>query len=252
MARSSPARFRQHCDSRCSARPRRHRAQVRTRRIISRCMLMGLGRRRGCGAGDMAKAGRWWHWACCSGSSATDVNTGIGRLQPSAVNALTDGIGFVVVAVGVVFAIGVTGQSRRERKRREVFHLQGDQNVSPRGGSPALVRHDRPRQTALRRVSSACAGTARHISPLSRPIFSRRTRADPSASATARIEAAWRGGESRQQCGRRQWHKLIPHADLWAAWQGGRDGLMARCAHNPGHPAGHAVDDAGAPRLFWA
>jgi putative tricarboxylic transport membrane protein len=82
-------------------------------------MLMGLVAAAVLAQGDMAKSLAMVAMGLLLGIVGNDVNTGIGRYT-FGINELTDGIGFVVVAVGV-FAIGEIISNLGGAERREVF-----------------------------------------------------------------------------------------------------------------------------------
>src|SRR5919201_787336 len=82
-------------------------------------MLMGLVAAAVLAQGDMMKSLAMVALGLLLGIVGNDVNTGIGRFT-FGVNELTDGIGFVVVAVGV-FAVGEIISNLGEKERREVF-----------------------------------------------------------------------------------------------------------------------------------
>src|SRR5207253_9156681 len=82
-------------------------------------MLMGLVAAAVLAQGDMVKSLAMVVFGLLLGIVGNDVNTGLGRFT-FGVNELTDGIGFVVVAVGV-FAVGEIISNLGEKEKREVF-----------------------------------------------------------------------------------------------------------------------------------
>src|SRR5689334_19663097 len=82
-------------------------------------MLMGLVAAAVLAQGDMAKSLAMVALGLLLGIVGNDVNTGIGRFT-FGVNELTDGIGFVVVAVGV-FALGEIISNLGDPEQREIF-----------------------------------------------------------------------------------------------------------------------------------
>src|SRR5919205_3430919 len=82
-------------------------------------MLMGLVAAAVLAQGDMVKSLAMVALGLLLGIVGNDVNTGLGRFT-FGVNELTDGIGFVVVAVGV-FAVGEIISNLGDPEQREVF-----------------------------------------------------------------------------------------------------------------------------------
>jgi TctA family transporter len=82
-------------------------------------MLMGLVAAAVLAQGDMAKSLAMVAMGLLLGIIGNDVNTGVGRFT-FGINELTDGIGFVVVAVGV-FALGEIISNLGEKGARQVF-----------------------------------------------------------------------------------------------------------------------------------
>ena len=118
-------RHRRHAADR-AVRPaaRRDRAEIR-RAGIFLADADGPGRRRGAGAGrhdEVARHGG--RWACCSASSAP-TSTPACSASRFGITELSDGIGFIVVAVGV-FAIGEIIANLGDPEERTRLHRQGD------------------------------------------------------------------------------------------------------------------------------
>src|SRR6266446_4002083 len=82
-------------------------------------MLMGLVAAAVLAQGDMVKSLAMVVFGLLLGIVGTDVNTGVQRFT-FGISDLSDGIGFVVVAVGV-FAVGEIISNLGEKEKREVF-----------------------------------------------------------------------------------------------------------------------------------
>ena len=147
------------------------------------------------------------------------------------VNELTDGIGFVVVAVGV-FAVGEIISNLGETERREVFASKVT-NLFPTRDD--LKRSFGPivRGTALGAFFGVLPGTGPAIASLSSYLLEKKIADDPSRFGHGAIEGV-AGTGSRQQ--RRRAVQVHPHADARASGER-RDGADARRADHPGHPA---------------
>ena len=202
-------------------------------------MLMGLVAAAVLAQGDMMKSLAMVVIGLLLGIVGTDVNTGVQRFS-FGVTELSDGIGFIVVAVGV-FAIGEIVANLGDPDERRGLHRQGDEPVADEGRPQALDRPDPARhrdRLVLRRAARHRAGDR-----LVRVLHGgEEARQRPLALRQGRDRGRGRAG-IRQQC--RRAVQVHPDADARAAGQR-RDGADARRAHHPGHPARPGGDDAAA------
>ena len=194
-------------------------------------MLMGLVAAAVLAQGDMAKSLAMVAMGLLLGIVGNDVNTGIGRFT-FGVNELTDGIGFIVVAVGV-FAFGEIISNLGGSEKREVFTSKVTNLFPTRDDLKRSLRPDRARHRRSAHSSACCRAPGRR-SPRSRPTCSRRRLADRSLALRPRRDRGRGRAGSRQQ--RRRAVQVHPHADAGPAGER-RDGADARRAHHPGHPA---------------
>src|SRR5437899_3998595 len=148
-------------------------------------MLMGLVAAAGLAPGDMAKSLAMVVLGLLLGIVGTDVNTGLGRFT-FGVNELTDGIGFVVVAVGV-FAVGEIISNLGEKEKREVFaskvtHLFPTKDDLKKSFGPIV------RGTALGAFFGVLPGTGPAVASLSSYLVEKKLADDPSRFGRGAIE----------------------------------------------------------------
>jgi len=194
--------------------------------------------------GDMVKSLAMVVLGLLLGIVGTDVNTGVQRFS-FGVTELSDGIGFIVVAVGV-FAIGEIVSKPRRSGRARGLHRQGDQSLAPPKTTFALVLADHARHRArrvLRRASPAPGRRSRRL----RPTCSRRSlRTIPPALARARSRA-WRRrnppNNADAQC------KFIPMLTLGLPASGVMALMLARLQIQGIQPGPEVMTLR--PDLFW-
>ena len=189
--------------------------------------------------GDMVKSLAMVALGLLLGIVGTDVNTGMQRFS-FGITELSDGIGFIVVAVGM-FAIGEIIANLGDPEERTVFnakvtHLFPTWDDMKRSIGPIL------RGTAIGAFFGVLPGTGPAIASFSSYMVEKKLAADPSRFGRGAIEGV-AGPESANnadaQC------KFIPMLTLGLP-ASGRDGADARRAHHPGHPARPRGDDAAA------
>ena len=199
-------------------------------------MLMGLVAAAVLAQGDMVKSLAMVAVGLLLGIVGSDVNTGVQRYS-FGMNELSDGIGFIVVAVGV-FAIGeiianLGGKEERHVFTAKVTNLFPSMDDLKRSIGPIL------RGTGIGSFFGVCPAPGRR-SPRSRPTWWRRSSPPiPSRFGKGAIEGV-AGTRIRQQ--RRRAVQVHSHAHARAARERG-DGADARRAHHPGHPARPRGDD---------
>jgi len=148
-------------------------------------MLMGLVAAAVLAQGDMTKSLAMVVLGLLLGIVGNDVNTGLGRFT-FGVNELTDGIGFVVVAVGV-FAVGEIISNLGNPEQREVFaakvtHLFPTRDDMKQSLGPIL------RGTALGSFFGVLPGTGPAVASLSSYLVEKKLAADPSRFGRGAIE----------------------------------------------------------------
>jgi putative tricarboxylic transport membrane protein len=148
-------------------------------------MLMGLVAAAVLAQGDMVKSLAMVVLGLLLGIVGNDVNTGLGRFT-FGVNELTDGIGFVVVAVGV-FAVGEIISNLGEKEKREVFaskvtHLFPTKDDLKKSFGPIV------RGTALGAFFGVLPGTGPAVASLSSYLVEKKLAADPSRFGRGAIE----------------------------------------------------------------
>ena len=202
-------------------------------------MLMGLVAAAVLAQGDMVKSLAMVAMGLLLGIVGTDVNTGMQRFS-FGITELTDGIGFIVVAVGV-FAVGEIITNLGDTEERQRLHRQGDEPVAD-AGTTSSARSGRscaaPARLLLRRAARHRAGD-RLVLVLHGGEEARRR----SVALRQGRDRGRRGAGIRQQ--RRRAVQVHPDAHARPAGQR-RDGADARRAHHPGHPARAGGDDAAA------
>ena len=117
-------------------------------------MLMGLVAAAVLAQGDMIKSLAMVAMGLLLGIVGTDVNTGVQRFS-FGITELSDGIGFIVVAVGV-FAVGEIVANLGDPDERERLHRQGEEPDADARRPEGLGRADRARHAArlvLRRAA---------------------------------------------------------------------------------------------------
>ena len=147
-------------------------------------MLMGLVAAAVLAQGDMIKSLTMVAVGLLLGIVGTDVNSGMARYS-FGIAELTDGIGFIVIAVGV-FAIGEIVDNLGDPEERAIFTSKIS-GLMPTVARPEdLGRADRARHDASARSSACCPGPGPR-SPRSPPTWWRRSSPrTPRASARAR------------------------------------------------------------------
>jgi len=148
-------------------------------------MLMGLVAAAVLAQGDMVKSLAMVAMGLLLGIVGNDVNTGVGRFT-FGINELTDGIGFVVVAVGV-FALGEIISNLGEKGSREVF-TSAVTNLFPtredlKRSFGAIVRG-----TGIGAFFGVLPGTGPAIAALSSYMVEKKLAADPSRFGHGAIE----------------------------------------------------------------
>jgi putative tricarboxylic transport membrane protein len=206
-------------------------------------MLMGLVAAAVLAQGDMVKSLAMVALGLLLGIVGNDVNTGLGRFT-FGVNELTDGIGFVVVAVGV-FAVGEIISNLGEKERREVFTSKV-MNLFPTWDD--LKRSFGPivRGTALGSFFGVLPGTGPAVASLSSYLVEKKIADDPSRFGHGAIEGV-AGPEAANnadaQC------KFIPMLTLGLPASGVM-ALMLGALTIQGIQPGPAVMTQR-PELFW-
>src|SRR5215468_2132678 len=148
-------------------------------------MLMGLVAAAILAQGDMVKSLAMVALGLLLGIVGNDVNTGLPRFT-FGINELTDGIGFVVVAVGV-FAVGeilsnIGGSEPREVFTAKVSHLYPTWDDMKRSFGPIL------RGTALGSFFGVLPGTGPAVASLSSYLVEKKLADDPSRFGNGAIE----------------------------------------------------------------
>ena len=171
-------------------------------------MLMGLVAAAVLAQGDMMKSLAMVAMGLLLGIVGTDVNTGVQRFS-FGITELTDGIGFIVVAVGV-FAIGEIVANLGDPEKRTIFTEKVTNLMPTWDDFKQSVGADRCAAPCSARSSACCPAPARrsHRSP---PTWWRRSSPRTRrASARARSRAS-PAPEIRQQ--RRRAVQVHPDAD---------------------------------------
>ena len=153
-------------------------------------MLMGLVAAAVLAQGDMVKSLAMVVMGLLLGIVGTDVNTGVQRFSLG-ITELTDGIGFIVIAVGV-FAVGEIISNLGDPRERVVFTSKLT-HLFPTQGRPQARRSARSCAAPGSAASSACCRAPGRRSPRSPPTWSRR-RSPTIRRASARAPSrAWPG-----------------------------------------------------------
>jgi TctA family transporter len=148
-------------------------------------MLMGLVAAAVLAQGDMVKSLAMVAMGLLLGIVGNDVNTGVPRYT-FGVNELTDGIGFVVIAVGV-FALGeiISNLGRRQEQRQlgaAITSLYPTRDDIRRSAGPIL------RGTGIGAFFGVLPGTGPAIASLSSYVIEKRLADDPSRFGKGAIE----------------------------------------------------------------
>ena len=194
-------------------------------------MLMGLVAAAVLAQGDMVKSLAMVVLGLLLGIVGTDVNTGVQRFS-FGIPELTDGIGFIVVAVGV-FAIGEIISNLGDKEERARLHRQGDEPVAD-AGTTSSARSGR--SCAAPGIGCVLRRAARHRAGdrLVRVLHGGEEARQGSLALRQGRDRRRRRAGIRQQ--RRRAVQVHPDAHARAAGQR-RDGADAGRAHHPGHPA---------------
>ena len=153
-------------------------------------MLMGLVTAAVLAHGDMAKSLAMTALGLLLGVVGTDVNSGMARYS-FGFPELTDGIGFVVVAVGV-FAIGEIIGNLGDPEERQVFTSKV-KNLWPYDGMISRSRSCRSFAAPPSAPSSACCPEPVRRSRRSRRTWSRRRCRSIRSSSARAPSKAWQG-----------------------------------------------------------
>ena len=202
-------------------------------------MLMGLVAAAVLAQGDIMKSLAMVVMGLLLGIVGSDVNTGLHRYTFD-IFELSDGIGFIVIAVGV-FAVGEIVTNLGNPERREVFTSKVS-NLMPTKADLKASAGPIVRGTILGSFFGVLPGTG----PGDRFVLVLHA-----GEEARRGPLALRQGRNRRRRrprGRQQRRRADQvHSDAHARPAGvGRDGADARRADHPGHPARPAGDDAAA------
>src|SRR5688572_28785496 len=149
-------------------------------------MLMGLVTAAVLAHGDMAKALAMTAVGLLLGVVGTDVNSGMARFS-FGFPELTDGIGFVVLAVGV-FAVGEIVQNLGDTEERMVFTGQKSKNLWPSKQDLKDSAWPIARGTALGAFFGVLPGTGPSIASFSSYMLEKKIAKDPSRFGKGAIE----------------------------------------------------------------
>ena len=206
-------------------------------------MLMGLVTAAVLASGDMIKSLAMVAMGLLLGIVGTDVNSGVPRFS-FGINELTDGIGFVVIAVGV-FALGEIIANLGEKTRREVFTSKIT-NLYPTREDMKRCLGPIVRGTAIGAFFGVLPGTGPAVASLSSYMVEKKLADDPSRFGKGAIEGV-AGPEAANnadaQC------KFIPMLTLGLPASGVM-ALMLGALTIQGIQPGPAVMTQR-PELFW-
>jgi TctA family transporter len=206
-------------------------------------MLMGLVAAAVLASGDMVKSLAMVAMGLLLGIVGTDVNSGVPRFS-FGINELTDGIGFVVIAVGV-FALGEIIANLGEKTRREVFASRIT-NLYPTREDMKRCLGPIVRGTAIGAFFGVLPGTGPAVASLSSYMVEKKLADDPSRFGKGAIEGV-AGPEAANnadaQC------KFIPMLTLGLPASGVM-ALMLGALTIQGIQPGPAVMTQR-PELFW-
>lgn len=206
-------------------------------------MLMGLVAAAVLASGDMIKSLAMVAMGLLLGIVGTDVNSGVPRFS-FGINELTDGIGFVVIAVGV-FALGEIIANLGEKTRREVFTSKIT-NLYPTREDMKRCLGPIVRGTAIGAFFGVLPGTGPAVASLSSYMVEKKLADDPSRFGKGAIEGV-AGPEAANnadaQC------KFIPMLTLGLPASGVM-ALMLGALTIQGIQPGPAVMTQR-PELFW-
>ena len=170
-------------------------------------MLMGLVAAAVLAQGDMVKSLAMVALGLLLGIVGTDVNTGVQRFT-FGVTELSDGIGFIVVAVGV-FAIGEIVSNLGDTGRAQRLHRQGDEPVADLGRLQAIDRRRSCAAPASAAFFGVLPGTGPAIASFASYMVEKKIANDPSRFGNGAIEGV-AGAGIRQQ--RRRAMQVHPDA----------------------------------------
>jgi putative tricarboxylic transport membrane protein len=148
-------------------------------------MLMGLVAAAVLAEGDMIRSLAMVGMGLLLGIVGSDVNTGVARFS-FGVTELTDGIGFVVVAVGV-FAVGEIINNLGDTKEREVF-TSAIKSLMPTKEDIKASIGPILRGTGIGAFFGVLPGTGPAVASLSSYMLEKRIAADPSRFGRGAIE----------------------------------------------------------------
>ena len=209
-------------------------------------MLMGLVAAAVLAQGDMTKSLAMVALGLLLGIVGTDVNSGMPRFA-FGITELTDGIGFIVIAVGV-FAVGEIvanlGEPRGARRSspRKVTSL-----LPTTAGHEAVLRRRSCAAPGIGAFFGVLPGTGPAIASFSSYMLEKKIAKDPSRFGKGAIEGV-AGPEAANnadaQC------KFIPMLTLGMPGERG-DGADAGRADHPGHRSPGPQVMTQKPDLFW-
>jgi putative tricarboxylic transport membrane protein len=206
-------------------------------------MLMGLVAAAVLAHGDMAKSLAMVALGLLLGIVGTDVNSGVARYS-FGINELIDGIGFVVVAVGV-FAVGEIIANLGEPGERQVFTSQVI-NLFPTKEDLKASIGPILRGTGIGAFFGVLPGTGPAIASLSSYLVEKKLAADPSRFGRGAIEGV-AGPESANnadaQC------KFIPMLTLGLPASGVMALMLGALTIHGIQPGPEVMNQR--PELFW-
>jgi TctA family transporter len=206
-------------------------------------MLMGLVAAAVLAQGDMLKSLAMVAVGLLLGSVGTDVNTGVQRFS-FGITELSDGIGFIVVAVGV-FAIGEIIANLGDKQERRVFAAEVT-NLFP--SKEDLKRSLAPilRGTGIGAFFGVLPGTGPAIASFASYILEKKLAADPSRLGKGAIEgvaAPEAANNADAQC------KFIPMLTLGLPASGVMALMLGALTIQGIQPGPEVMSQR--PELFW-
>jgi putative tricarboxylic transport membrane protein len=206
-------------------------------------MLMGLVAAAVLAQGDMAKSLAMVAMGLLLGIVGTDVNSGVPRFS-FGINELIDGIGFVVIAVGV-FAVGEIIANLGDPAERQVFTSQAI-NLFPTREDLKASFGPILRGTGIGAFFGVLPGTGPAIASLSSYLVEKKLAADPSRFGRGAIEGV-AGPESANnadaQC------KFIPMLTLGLPASGVMALMLGALTIHGIQPGPEVMNQR--PELFW-
>jgi putative tricarboxylic transport membrane protein len=206
-------------------------------------MLMGLVAAAVLAQGDMAKSLAMVAMGLLLGIVGTDVNSGVARFS-FGINELIDGIGFVVIAVGV-FAVGEIIANLGDPAERQVFTSQVI-NLFPTREDLKASFGPILRGTGIGAFFGVLPGTGPAIASLSSYLVEKKLAADPSRFGRGAIEGV-AGPESANnadaQC------KFIPMLTLGLPASGVMALMLGALTIHGIQPGPEVMNQR--PELFW-